>query len=377
MSGLSGLHNMGNTCYLNSIIQCISNCEPFKNYILSSQFIEQLVIKYDNNNMKKYLEQSIAFQLCRIIKALWKKDNCTLTINSFKELLGYKVDFFSGQEQHDSQEVLICIIGLVHDEFVNKRIYDIEYIDDSVINYMNIKHKCDKVIDNTKSERLKQWYIEEFNKYKNSYENRDVLTLLQSYTMWSEYKTNNNSIVTDLFTGLLYSQLSCLCNYRTNTFEPFTILSLPIPNGPRITIYDCLNEFCKDEILDDDNKWACPNCKNMVNAQKSIRIWHKPQILIIQLKRFSSNTKISARVDFPLTEFDINHIISPINNAVDDRKYELFAINLHIGNMNGGHYFSYCKNDLGWYEFNDDICTRVVERQLCNSGAYLLFYKLV
>jgi len=56
-------------------------------------------------------------------------------------------------------------------------------------------------------------------------------------------------------------------------------------NG-KTTLSDCLEESEKPELLDEDNKWYCPNCKDHVQATKTLQIYKAPLVLVINLKRF-------------------------------------------------------------------------------------------
>ena len=73
--GTSGLINLGNTCYMNSIIQCLSNCDEFRTFIIGSNLISQLI----NNETEYYSAQntinnSLAFQLRKIFISLFSFD---------------------------------------------------------------------------------------------------------------------------------------------------------------------------------------------------------------------------------------------------------------------------------------------------------------
>lgn len=80
-------------------------------------------------------------------------------------------------------------------------------------------------------------------------------------------------------------------------------LSLPIPDTQNPTLIDCLTEFVKEEALEEEEKWSCPNCNRRTQSTKKFDIWKVPPVLIICLKRFkyrkNSGTKITKRVAFP------------------------------------------------------------------------------
>ena len=69
--GTSGLINLGNTCYMNSIIQCLSNCEDFRSYIIGRSLVSELINNTEYESAKYELENSLAFQLRKIFINIW------------------------------------------------------------------------------------------------------------------------------------------------------------------------------------------------------------------------------------------------------------------------------------------------------------------
>ena len=68
---------------------------------------------------------------------------------------------------------------------------------------------------------------------------------------------------------------------------------------------DCIEEYCKPEILDADNLWLCERCGNKVKAIKRLQIWKNQIILVIQIKRFNLDKmkKDNRLISFPLVGF--------------------------------------------------------------------------
>lgn len=124
-----------------------------------------------------------------------------------------------------------------------------------------------------------------------------------------------------------------------------------------ISLDDCLNEFEKDEVLSEEDKWYCPRCKEHRRAAKKFDIWKTPDILIVHLKRFSSSgtrrDKIDAVVDFPIEGLDISHRVLEKADGKHEI-YDLIAIDDHMGGLGGGHYTAFAKNfvDGHWYKFD-------------------------
>lgn len=148
-----------------------------------------------------------------------------------------------------------------------------------------------------------------------------------------------------------------------------------------ISLDDCLDEFEKEEILSEEDKWYCPKCKEFRRAAKKFDLWRTPDILIVHLKRFSSSghrrDKIDATVDFPIEGLDISSRVLETEDGQQE-VYDLIAVDDHLGGMGAGHYTAFAKNfeDSSWYKFDDSSVTSVRDTsRMITSHAYLLFYR--
>lgn len=164
-----------------------------------------------------------------------------------------------------------------------------------------------------------------------------------------------------------------------------------------ISIDDCFNEFKREEMLDEDNKWYCNKCKDHVQATKQLEIFKLPPILIINLKRFKqgraqmrfmgmmgggAGQKIDVDIDFPLSGLDLSEYVkgSPTQSG-QQMIYDCYAVSNHYGNMGFGHYTAFAVNpqNKAWYEFDDSRVTQIsehqVKQQVVSSAAYNLFYR--
>lgn len=113
-----------------------------------------------------------------------------------------------------------------------------------------------------------------------------------SLEAWRDYLQRNKSIVVDLFQGQLKSTLKCLdCGTVSHKFETFMYLSVPISEEMQqashslITIDDCIEEFTREETLDETEWWLCTHCKKRTPSTKKIDLWKTPNILIVHFKR--------------------------------------------------------------------------------------------
>ncbi len=78
-------------------------------------------------------------------------------------------------------------------------------------------------------------------------------------------------------------------------------LSLPIPAKKlrisSVTLTQCLDYFVKEETLDKEDAWNCPQCKKKRKAIKQLTLMKLPDILLIHLKRFSIDGRFKNKLD--------------------------------------------------------------------------------
>ncbi|XP_050952088.1 ubiquitin carboxyl-terminal hydrolase 19 isoform X2 [Labeo rohita] len=156
------------------------------------------------------------------------------------------------------------------------------------------------------------------------------------------------------------------------------------------TLEQCLNLFTKPEVLAPEEAWYCPKCQQHREASKQLLLWRLPNVLIIQLKRFSFRSfiwrdKINDMVDFPVRNLDLSKFcIGHKDDIQQPPIYDLYAVINHYGGMIGGHYTAYARlpsdknsqrSDVGWRLFDDSTVTTVEESQVVTRYAYVLFYR--
>lgn len=371
--GLCGLTNIGNTCYMNSALQCFFSHNVLTDYMLRKKFKDDL---YDNmhkllksknkdtgltlvstHETTELIKKTVTYNLYRLFRNVWNT-NQEIEPKEFKKAIGRKNKIFAGHDQNDSQEFLSFMLDQIHEELKTKCRYK-----------TNIPEKLHNFIkqyeDLIKNE-------EELNKLiKNN--KKDYIMYL-SVIYWVKYVKDNSSIVTDLFTGLFYNDIVCgECNTHSHVFEPFNILSLAIPNQ-NSTLEECISNFTITESLTGENQYKCEKCNKLVDATKTCYIWNVPSILVIQLKRFSMNP-----IDKILNRKNNTFISYPfVNLNINGKNMDLYSVIQHMGGLGGGHYISNAKNPINdkWYEFNDNSVTRVTDvSQIVSSNSYILFYK--
>ena len=161
----------------------------------------------------------------------------------------------------------------------------------------------------------------------------------------------------------------------SSTFEPFTFLTVDLVGAD---LDKALQGFTKPESLSGENMFETPSGVK-VNAKKMFSIYRSPRVLIVHLKRFVSNMfgdtkKVNKFIEFP-TELDL----APYSTGFQSRKYELYAVLVHIGRgLHSGHYVSYVKAGNGvWYQMDDEDVRQVSVDDVMRQQAYLLFYRSI
>lgn len=389
--GLCGLSNMGNTCFMNSALQCLSNTPPLTNYILTDKFVDDI-----NPSNPLGMHGEIARTYAELIKIIWGGNHTSFLPREFKCAVSRFAPQFNGFAQQDCQELMAFLLDGLHEDL--NRIRNKPYIE-----------------------------------IKSDFETRpDEVVAAES---WDNYKKRNDSIVVDTFHAMLKSTLVCPgCNLVSVTFDPFCYLSLPLPvkrekdecddssklyssatflsntvnnsqsehlvdpnpaevemNGdevpkvktkPTLQLKDCISQFTNVERLGADDPWYCPKCKKHQQATKKFDIWSLPKVLIIHLKRFSFSRswrdKIDTLVEFPVDNLDMSkYVLSP-----DEKKkkqiYNLIGVANHFGGLGGGHYTAYAKNFQldTWYTFDDASVSPANPNGIVTRNAYVLFYQL-
>lgn len=331
--GLCGLLNMGNKCYLNSILQCLCNSLKLTDYFLSSKYKEDLdkVHKKEHYFLNSYTT---------FLNHVWD-ENQLIKPKSIIENLGQFHKKYYNLQQQDSHECLLYILDILHKSVS----YEIE-----IEITGEIKSRKDELMKKA-LETSKSFYEKEY------------------------------SFIIELFYGNLINNIKCNnCDFKDEIFEPYNNLSLTLPENNGSTLQECLDDYFN--VISNIDTWKCEKC-NKNGCNKNGVLWSIPNYLIINLKRFKGHKttllKNKNLVTFPVNDLNLTKYISSEKKDVNNYIYDLYAVNYHGGELDNGHYWTTTKNlDGNWYNFNDGNVSKLskcgLESQLITNDAYILMY---
>jgi len=364
-----GLENLGQTCYMNSVLQCFSNLYHITNYFLNPQ--KQELIK---NHMKSTYQKEdslLCFAFKDLIDNLWKGiPNQPFSPKKFKKILQKLNPLFAENTAGDSKDFVNFLIIKLHEEL--------------------------NLVENNPDAGLIQ-NMDNVN--VNLFNKEEVLKAFMS-----SFARENYSIISNNFYGITQGQFECqICKMKLlnkgitsspikYNYENFFYLEFPLDevrkyiakqnnslqyyqNINEVNIIDCFNYHMKlTSIIG-----YCEKCKidtAQINSQNLI--FSPSKILMILFNR-GKGMQYKIKINFPI-QLDISNIV--INSM--NQYYELQGVVKHFGESSSyGHFMSYCRPPVSmyhnqWYCFNDQTVVEVNDiNDIFEKGdTYILFYEL-
>lgn len=214
--GACGLQNLGNTCFMNSTLQCLSNCSALRAFFTGGPeqkppFLSQL------SSSPLSLNGRLAREFSRLLCNMWSNTNESCAPAELKALIGQKRPEFSGYQQQDAQELLIFLLDGLHED-VNRAEYP-----RVVVPEVESDGRPDDVV---------------------------------AQEAWTGHLKRNNSRIVELFQFQIRSEVECpVCGNVSVTFDPIMYLSLPVPKPPHsVSLTVVPNEYprapmCKLDVV--------------------------------------------------------------------------------------------------------------------------------
>ncbi|KAE8281308.1 Ubiquitin carboxyl-terminal hydrolase 44 [Larimichthys crocea] len=411
--GVTGLRNLGNTCYMNSILQVLSHLHVFRECFLRldlTQALELLASAVHGQLAGKASSQSPLTQR-----------------KGFQASSGSGSGLSGGASRGRSMELIqpkepsSKHISLCHELHT---LFQVMWSGKwALVSPFAMLHSVWQLIPAFRGyaqQDAQEFLCELLDKVQHELESTGTHTTTAGVPQKRLIK-QVLSVVNTIFHGQLLSQVTCLaCDHRSNTVEPFWDLSLEFPeryhsnsresaSQASCHLTEMLAKFTETEALE-GNIYACDHCNSarrrtssksvyLTEAQKQLMVHKLPQVLRLHLKRFrwsgrNHREKIGVHVTFDqLLNMEPYCCREPSPRGVSCSSpsspssagsprpkhflYDLSAVVMHHGKGFGsGHYTSYCYNTEGgfWVHCNDSKLNVCSVEEVCRAQAYILFY---
>ena len=331
--GITGLVNLGNSCYLNSCMQVLSHTYELSDYLESKKYEGRL------NNKPDAL---VLVEWDKLRTLMWSQ-NCTIAPHGFMKAVQKvatikDMQLFAGYAQNDMQEFMTFMLDAFHCAVA--RGVEMTIIGDVKNDNDSIAKVC--------YEMMKRMYSEDYSEIVN------------------------------MFCGIYVSEIKRASTGErlSLTPEPFFVLSVPLPNNKSsITVHDCIATHCTVERLTGDNGRLDENTKQKEDVDKGIIFWSLPNVLIVHLKRWNQAGRKDQRlVTSPLDDVDFREFVCGYKK--ESYIYELYGVCNHMGGASGGHYKANIRiADGTWRSFNDTNISQITPDSIIDPHAYCLFYR--
>lgn len=371
-----GLINMGNTCFLNVVIQALTHTPVLRDYLLAD------LHRCENLSRSR---NCLACEMVRITQEIYRPVLTPFVPNNLLYSIWLNASHFAGYEQRDAHEFLITLLTLIHSHLVGEQLPH----EDGSVHGLNVACKT-----HSKEDRIVRTTTCSHDDYSNTsltdcVKSSSVNGLLNpmvdltpqpdSNSQMSSSSTRDSAescdcIVHQVFFGDLESVISYEgCEHKSLTVDPFLDLSLDVIQRGSTSLQACLKSYFSPELI--DGLIICSQCNVGRPAVKQFNLLHLPNVLCFYLKRCHHDTKINTSIDFPV-ELDL----APYLNPNEDRscwqdRYSLYAVLNHSGQTNSGHYIAYIRFGTGsWCLCDDQKIIPVSLQDVLNTGAYVLLY---
>jgi ubiquitin C-terminal hydrolase len=327
--GIVGFRNLGNTCFMNSILQCLVRLPVLRDSILDIE-------RSDICSISK-LRGGFAMAFKNFVQEIISSNNFNvISPYEVKSQIGNYARQYRGYEQQDAAEFLRHFLEALN-------------ID---LNRISEKTSYQEMTGNN---------------------TEDIKTIADRW--WKYSLSRDNSIVTDIFQGQFASVITCKkCGYDSVSCDSFLSINLPSSESyARPTTLDrCLESYFKEAQL--PSSYKCEKCKVKGYCNQKISLFRFPKVLVFQLKRFLVDgfrkERLNTEISFP-EDLDLKSYKHDKSDYMP--KYSLTGISHHMGSLMFGHYIGECRENRRWYCFDDSRITSIITP--CRStSAYILFY---
>lgn len=377
----TGLVNSGNDCFINSAIQCLA-VSPFihefiKRYREEDNKMVLIINKYKLGKLKadeiqeyikKLLDENknIIGEEKRILKQIEKYSGDIFIYTCCKELVN---NLHSRNYKNISCQTLISVAKEITVTSGFEHLFTGEQNDPHEF----LAFLLDKM-HNSKSSEVK---IE----LPAHYDTLDPYYKLYLKHLKTRFQNDFSMFVKNFYYYILNCVECSACNNQTLDASPNDIMCVSLPynwkSNNNIRLEECIQEMFSVE----DIEYKCEKCGNTENNRIDKKLLTKPKTLIIKIKKYAQIGRMLAKVN-KMVHYPETISLKDYFCGVEIQDYHLYGVINHIGNIGGGHYYSFIKDynkdyqfENKWYLCNDTNVKEISLNEVMQSNnAYMLFY---
>ncbi|KAJ8366502.1 hypothetical protein AAFF_G00353220 [Aldrovandia affinis] len=342
--GLRGLINLGNTCFMNCIVQALTHTPLLRDFFLS-----------DRHKCEMQADSCLVCEMSQLFQEFYSGHRSPHIPFRLLHLVWTHARHLAGYEQQDAHEFLIAALDVLHRHCKG---------DDNGKKANNPNH-CNCIIDQIFTGGLQSGVTCQVC--------QGVSTTIDPFWDISLDLPGSSTPFWPLSPGSDGSAV----NGESHVAGPTTLT-------------DCLRRFTRPEHLGSSAKIKCSGCHSYQESTKQLTMKKLPIVACFHLKRFEHSAKlrrkISTYVSFPL-ELDMTPFMASskdsrmngqyqsVDTLNNDNKYSLFAVVNHQGTLESGHYTTFIRQHKDqWFKCDDAIITKASIKDVLDSEGYLLFY---
>ena len=402
--GVRGVVNLGNTCFMSTVLHATLRSPTVGGFFLRDGHVRELC-RRDERGVSARAEQPpsglpcLACELDGLVCAMFCGDSKPVVPAAFlHSWWRHAPEHLRGQGQHDAHEFFLGLVSAAHADLARGAARDGDGRRDQTPG-------LDKGLDSGPEPGR-------VCRESATRGDENVSSALKKSLAGDDDEQTCACPMHRAFLGTLRSDVACgACGHVSTKTDPTVGLSLDVPpdglnqsglhQKTRVTLEECLSRFTRPERLCDadspDSKiglgFECARCGDRAAAKtKQMSLSRAPPTLVMHLKRFRRGAKIDRHVAFPFSLDVAPYAASAAERArcafgdrVDGERaeknirsaYELFAVVVHSGGMESGHYICYVKCQNAWFRCDDHRVSRADPVVVAAAQAYLLFYHAV
>jgi len=328
-----GLMNIGNTCYINTLFQCLASCESFRYFVAVEQTNDPII------GFLGELFRNIHGEGCI---------NPTPLLQAIQQRFN---DMINVREQNDINEIYALLID-------------------------HIVTKVGRVLTDAENAHIRDII------HTHTSKEFDILRKRANMHWYQHHRKEYSKCIQIVHGQYIYQTECSACHQMNHNYEVYSnnMLSLPEEEGCMVHLMHLIEKNYRDETI---TEWICDKCNAGKDTFKTraIRNWKNPQMLVYTIKRFtSSGRKIRTPVEAPFV-LDISQ--PSVTIGPTHKQYRLCGIACHHASYMSGHYIAIiCRYDAQsgkptWYEVDDESVSIIVDddivRRYVREG-YMYFY---